>query len=116
MTNRFREAMRLMRKRNPQTQEDGFHRLLPYASEHVEELIAEFHAERADQGLRCWLLELVGEARSPAALPFLVAELDEPDERLRQWARRGLERLDTKPAREALWRASMAEPGGDRQT
>ena len=103
--------MRLMRKRNPQLKEDGFHSLLPYAGEHVEELIAEFSTARDDHGLRCWLLELIGEARSPAALSILVAQLNGPDPDFREWARRGLELLGSKPAREALWHASANEQG-----
>jgi hypothetical protein len=105
VTKRFEEAMRLMRRRDPQTREDGFQLLLPYAAEHVDELVAAFGQEGADHGLRCWLLELIGEARSPEALSLLVEQLRSDDESLRGWAVRGLEMLDTKPAREQLWRA-----------
>ena len=55
--------------------------------------------------MRRWLLELIGEARSPDALSLLVEQLYGSDESLRDWAVRGLEMLDTKPAREQLWRA-----------
>lgn len=105
VTARFRQAMRLMRKRDPQLKEDGFHLLLPHAAEHVGELIDEFRRERDDVGLRCWLLELLGEARSPEALPVLVEQLHGDDEALRLWAVRGLEKLDTRPARQELWQA-----------
>ena len=97
--------MRLMRRNDPQAAEDGFRLLLPHAGEHVEELIAGFLAEPEDHGLRCWLLELIGEARSPLALPVLVEQLNSEDEALRSWAARGLRALDSHPAREALWRA-----------
>jgi hypothetical protein len=66
VTKRFQQAMRLMRRHDPQAREDGFHLLLPHAAEHTDELIAEFSQERHDHGLRCWLLELIGQARSPA--------------------------------------------------
>jgi hypothetical protein len=101
---RFKRAMRLMRKRDPQLQEDGFHQLLPHANEHVAELISEFRSE-PDHALRCWLLELIGEARSDKALPVLIEQLNGDDESLRSWAHRGLLLLGSKPAREALWRA-----------
>lgn len=94
-----------MRRRDPQAREDGFHLLLPHASEHVDELIAEFAAERDDHGLRCWLLELIGQARSEAALLLLVEQLHGQDPSLRTWAARGLECLDTKAARQELWKA-----------
>jgi hypothetical protein len=96
--------MRLMRRHDRQAQEDGFELLRPHASEHVDELITAFAGE-SDHGLRCWLLELIGEARSEAAMPVLVEQLNGADESLRDWAVRGLETLDTKAAREQLWRA-----------
>lgn len=104
MTRRFDQAMRLMRRRDPQDQEDGFHRLRPHANEHVVELMNAFDAE-TDHGLRCWLLELIGEARSPSSLPLLVAQLKSPDSSLRSWARHGLETLETREARRALFEA-----------
>jgi hypothetical protein len=105
MTRRFERALWLMRRHDPQAAEDGYHLLLPHASEHVEELIAAFAAETTDHGLRCWLLELIAEARSPLALSVLVQQLNGDDEALRSLAVRGLTQLDSKPAREALWRA-----------
>ena len=94
-----------MRSRDPQVAEDAFGTLRNHASDHVRDLIDAFHAERDDHGLRCWLLELIGEAQSPTALPVLVEELNGNDEALRSWAIRGLRQLGTRPAREALWRA-----------
>ena len=102
---RFARAMREMRRRDPQRQEDGFDFLREHADSFVDELIAEFEAEREDHGLRCWLLELVAEARSPRALPLLASQLQVDDESLRLWAVRGLEMLDTREAREELYRA-----------
>ncbi|MGC7094257.1 hypothetical protein ACPZ19_06305 [Amycolatopsis lurida] len=79
--------------------------LLPRVAEHVDQLIAEFTQERTNHGLRCWLLELIGHARSPKALPTLTEQLHGNDDSLRFWAVRGLEQLDTKPARYELWKA-----------
>lgn len=105
LVGRFQQAMRLMRRHDPQAREDGFGLLRPHAREHLDELIAAFAQETDDYGLRCWLLELIGEARSPRALPVLVEQLHSNDESLRTWAARGLEQLDTKPARDELWKA-----------
>ncbi|MFD7154474.1 HEAT repeat domain-containing protein [Kribbella sp. NPDC059898] len=105
MTKRFERALGLMRRRDPEVQESGFQLLLPHAAEHVHELMTAFRLEQADQGLRRWLLELVGEARSQEALPLLVEQLQSDDELLRGWAVRGLQMLDSKSAREQLWRA-----------
>lgn len=95
--------MRLMRKHDPQSQEGGFGMLEPIAAEVLPQLIAEFEAE-SDHGLRCWLLELIGHAQSPNALPILSRELSNDDDSLRDWARRGLERLNTSEAKSVLWR------------
>jgi hypothetical protein len=56
-----------------------FFRLRRLSSEHAEELIAEFR-QKEDHGLRCWLLELIGKARSPLELPVLVEQLQNPDD------------------------------------
>ncbi|MET9228205.1 HEAT repeat domain-containing protein [Lentzea sp. NPDC003310] len=103
MSKRFDEAMWLMRRHDPQKAEDGFALLRPHAAEHVGELIEAFRGEE-DRGLRCWLLELIGYARSSEALPLLVEYLDHEDESLASWAESGLRELDTKEARTALYR------------
>jgi len=102
----FNECMRLMRKHDPQLKEEGFGYLLSRSHDYVDALIAEFQAER-DHGLRCWLLELIGEARSTAAFPLLLEYLYSEDESLRSWAIRGLQHLDTKEARRVLWEAGV---------
>ena len=107
VANEFQHAMRLMCSRDPQKQEDGFQVLRLHAAQHLEALITEFHRESA-HGLRCWLLELIGEARSADALSVLTAQLHGDDESLRSWAVEGLERLDTRPARRQLHRARSA--------
>src|SRR6185369_11252742 len=91
----FDACMQMMRKRDPQLQEDGFWYLLPHAHEYVDELMAEFHKE-TDHGLRCWLLELIGHARSPQAFALLLEHLRGDDESFWTYAMRGLKALDTK--------------------
>jgi hypothetical protein len=105
MAQGFDAAMRLMRSRDPQRKEDGFARLRAHAAAHIAALIEQFENEQQDQGLRRWLLELIAEAESPAALPVLAAQLDSADESLRGWAAAGLTRLNTPEARSTLWRA-----------
>ena len=104
MTKRFDNAMRMMRHRDPQVQEDGFGLLEPHAAEHLDELVVAFDEEQ-DHGLRAWLFELIAAARDPRALPLLVQYLS--DSELRTYALHGLRRLDTKDARTALWRDSV---------
>jgi hypothetical protein len=98
----FERALRLMRRRDPQIAEDGFARLRKIAASHVDQLIAELGRE-TDHGLRCWLLELIGQVRSPQSFEVLVAYLYSEDEAFHRWAERGLMLLNTKESRRALW-------------
>ena len=93
-----------MRSHDHQKQEDGFAWLRDHATDHLDELVVEFHRE-TDHGLRCWLLELIGYARSPLAVPLLTHQLHSLDEALRGRAVTGLQTLDTPEARQALYRA-----------
>lgn len=104
----FKKCMEMMRSRDPQVQEDGFHRLLLHASEHVGELIDAFHSED-NFGLKCWLLELVDAAKSEAAFEFLADQLRSDEWQFRNWAMIGLKHLDTKQARTLLWDAQSWE-------
>ncbi|MEW9533393.1 HEAT repeat domain-containing protein [Microbispora sp. NPDC049125] len=110
MTNRFRDAMQLMRSSDPQKQEDGFHSLRPYVADQIAELIGEFRREHEDHGLRCWLLELIAEARSPEALPLLTEVAQYEDGPLRDRALEALTLLGTKEARQVLWRIRANQP------
>jgi HEAT repeats len=108
----FKKCMAMMRKHDPQMQEDGFHWLEPHAGEHVHELIEEFGKEKS-HGLRCWLIELIGAAKSPDAFEFLAKMLRSDDEGFRFWAILGLKKLGTKEARTLLWQAhsfTLASP------
>jgi hypothetical protein len=111
----LKKCLAMMRHRDPQTQEDGFHWLLPHAGDYVKELIEEFHKEQ-EHGLRCWLLELIGEARSADAFRFLAEQLRSDDEQFRRWAIRGLKNLGTKEARRLLWEARSFDFGSREAT
>lgn len=102
----FRACIAMMRKRNAQVQEEGFHWLLPHAAEFVDELMQEFQREEAS-GLRSWLLELIAEARSAKAFDLFRENLASGDKGLRFWAIRGLRRLNTPDARKALFDAGV---------
>lgn len=101
---RFAQALESMRSPDPRVSTRGFDFLREHADAYVAELIAEFDRERNDE-LRCWLLELISEARSPEALRMLAAQLESDDESLQFWGVRGLEMLDTREARHELHQA-----------
>jgi hypothetical protein len=101
----FSRALQSMRSQDPRLRETGFDFLREHADSYVAELIAAFDGERQDRELRCRLLELVAEARSPDALPVLAGQLKSDDDELRFWAIRGLEMLDTRQAQRELDRA-----------
>ncbi|MDN3351484.1 HEAT repeat domain-containing protein [Actinomadura sp. DC4] len=105
MTNqRFAQALESMRSPDARISTRGFDFLREHADAYVDELIEEFSREQDDE-LRCWLLELISEARSPSALRVLAGELESDDESVQFWAIRGLEMLDTREARDELYQA-----------
>ncbi|MQY08769.1 HEAT repeat domain-containing protein [Actinomadura macrotermitis] len=101
---RFERAMAMMRETDPRHRENGFDFLREHADAYVAQLAVEFGRE-SDLDLRCLLLELLAEARSPQALEILSAQLASDEEPLRFWAVRGLEMLDTRQARAVLEQA-----------
>ena len=96
-----------MRKHEPHLREEGFHLLLPHASDFVDELIIEFEKD-TDHGLRCWLLELLGTTKDIRILPILVKQSQGSDEFLREWAVRGLKEMDSRESRTALFAISAS--------
>jgi HEAT repeat protein len=103
----FARAVESMRSPDPGARARGFDFLREHADSYVGDLIIEFEREPDDQ-MRCLLLELISEARSPEALPVLTGQLESDDESLRFWAVRGLEMIDTRDAHDALRRARSA--------
>ncbi|MCO5973110.1 HEAT repeat domain-containing protein [Actinoallomurus soli] len=103
---RVARALDSMRSPDPGIRAQGFDFLREHADAYVGDLADAFGEEQDDE-LRCLLLELVAEARSPGALELLSAQLDSEDESLRFWAVRGLEMLDSAAARQALHRARV---------
>ena len=93
MADEFARALLLMRRRDPQLAQDGFQRLRGMAAEHVDRLIDEFRRE-TDHGVRCWLLDLIAQARSPRAHDLLTAQSHSDDDSLRDCAQQGLRLLD----------------------
>jgi hypothetical protein len=104
----FAECMQMMRKHDPQVQEEGFNGLRSRAAELVEPLLAEYEHE-PDHGIRCWLLELLGDARDPRTLPVFLEAVRSRDESFRSWAVRGLKLLGTPEARKALFEVGEKE-------
>jgi hypothetical protein len=104
----FKESLAMMRKRNPQLAEDGFHYLRPRAKEYLPELIDAFQTEEM-RSVRCWLLELIGEARSEDALPVLCEQALSTDESLKTWGITGLKLLDTKAARAFMFEHQLSD-------
>ena len=98
----FEKCMAMMRRRNAAIQEDGYHWLLPRSREFVPELVREYSAEQ-DQGLRCWLLELLAEARAPELLDLFRGALHDGHEGVQDRGVMGRRKLDTAEARSVLW-------------
>lgn len=108
----FERCLKMMRSSNGSVREEGFGWLAERAAEYLPQLIAAFWDED-NAGIRGWLVELIGEAKSAAAMPFLIEHLRDEDESIRSWATWALKRLDTKDARRALWQAGITRARRD---
>jgi hypothetical protein len=80
------QCLKMMHSSRGAVREDGFQWLYPRAAEYVSKLIAAFWDDE-NAALRGWLVELIGAAKSPAAMPFLLERVHDQDEPIRDWAR-----------------------------
>ena len=76
------------------------------ANKFIGEMIVEFKIEK-NHGLKCWLLELIGESKSPKSFDILKDNLQNENESLRDWAILGLKNLNTKEARRLLFESDI---------
>lgn len=77
-----------------------------FSPEYVDALLALFHQEsKENPWARYWLMDLIGEARSPALFDFFMHYLYGDEPLLRDGAMWGLKKMGTKVARHALWEA-----------
>jgi HEAT repeat protein len=111
----FERCLKMMRHSNPAINEEGYGLLAPRATKFLSQLIASFWDED-NAAIRGWLVELVAAAQSPAALPFLVERLGDPNECVRDFAIYGLRQLNTKEARTALWQAGLSTRPHDQES
>ena len=81
-----------------------------YAPDVADELIAAFN-DNVDDDAMVWqrsiLIAIMANTGLPAFQPLFVEQMRSEDERLRWWARVGLERIGTKEARAALWASTQ---------
>jgi HEAT repeat protein len=102
----------MMRHSNGGVSQDGFGWLAERAAQYVPQLMAAFWNDD-NAAIRPWLMELIGDAKSPTTLPFLLERLGDDDVSIRDWAVRALQHLDTKESRTALWRAGVSAMAQD---
>lgn len=102
----FKTCMKMMRDRNPQTQEDGYHWLVDYAADFIPELTHELNIE-TDPGLCSWLMELLAETKDPCTLEIFKHRLEDPNDIIRNCAIRSLQELNTRESRTILWEAGI---------
>ncbi|WP_240222919.1 HEAT repeat domain-containing protein [Rheinheimera hassiensis] len=75
------------------TFEDAYWGTRPSASEAVPEIIRLLD-KYEDPYTRGKLIELLGECEDKSVIPFLVNELQNPDESIRSWAKGSIEALE----------------------
>ena len=103
----YEALMVLMNHEVNEINEEGFDLLLDRAAEFADRLIDDM-PEEYDAPLRYWYLELIGEARTPDAIPVFDRELSNPDIYFRRMAAEGLRRLGTPDAIRILQEAGVA--------
>jgi hypothetical protein len=102
------DLLKMMREGNPQVAEDGFHYLRPRAREHVDELLTALATE-TNHAMQCWLLELIGEAKSDKGFVALCAYAKSADDSLKAWAVQGLVKLNSRQAKTFLKDNGLAQ-------
>src|SRR5262249_38516543 len=80
----FERCLKMMRSSNGSVSEEGFGWLAERATDYLPQFIAAFWDDD-NAAIRPWLMELIGDATSPAALPFLLERLGDEDESIRFW-------------------------------
>lgn len=73
----------------------------------LDDLYAAYH--KVEPFIQAYIVEAIGAARIPAALPFLVEQLRSPSAYVRRWALWGIGHLDTRESRRALWEAQSIQ-------
>ena len=101
---KFEYPMAMMRNKDASVQEDGYHWLLGYAAEFLDDLMREFYAE-PDDGLKLWLLrkQVSYSARTHVRS---MCWLNNYNHRTNPCGRRpfgALKEMDTREARKVLW-------------
>lgn len=104
----YKACIKMLRSRSGAVKEDGYYLLETRAAEFLDRFIADLDVEvEAGGEIRNQLIQLIGLARSPRAVPTLAKYLQSRDPDLRFWAAVGLERLGTKEAMHLLWHAGL---------
>ena len=101
----YKKSLEILHDRNVHCseKEEVFWDLVPHAEEYIYELMKDFRDEK-NRGIRVWLIDLIGYARSPDAFELLKEQLYHGDPLcFRLYAIDGLKKLDTKEARTVLW-------------
>ena len=107
----FDRYLQMLHSKNAMIQEEGFYDLAQHAGEYLEELLTAFDTEE-NRGMRSWLLEIIGYAKSPRAFPIFLKYLHSSDDSLRCWAKYGLAKLGTtREGRQLLWEAYLYGAG-----
>ena len=102
-------CLQLLRHRDAEKSEEGFHWLLPRAKQHMSDLAAALQSE-THEGAACWLCELLASTRMDEAVQALAPRLNDPRQRVRESARVWLSWMDTRAARTAIYDFDRGSP------
>ena len=81
----FNECIKMLRSTDPMTYEDGYQWLQGYLDKYIDELI-QLMLNEENPDMRARFVELAGNSKNPKVIPFLAAELENPQREVRSWA------------------------------
>ena len=89
----FDECIDMLGSTDSLTYEEGYHWLLGYLNDHLDELIEQM-LEESDPDRRSRFVELLGHSGNPKVIPILESELKSSHAEVRSWAYSSLLHLE----------------------
>ena len=113
MTNQeFNEAIDLLRSKDPMTFEEGFHWLIGFVDEYLDQITA-LMKDELNPDLRGKFIEVLGYSDDERVIPVLAAELNSQYRDVRFWAHSQLEYFENSKAIQIANKYKIEHPDED---
>ena len=108
----FKQAIDMLRSEDPMTYEDGFHWLIGFADEYLEQITTLMQNE-LNPDRRSKLIEVLGHCKNEKAITVLASELTSEHRDVRFWAHSQLEYFENPKAEEIAKKYKTENPNED---